>query len=166
MFAVTMLLLMTSCGYHFAGSAGNRITSGQSLWVQFIRVEIESPSSAQTVLTRSIYEECHALRGAFPSNSEAVADLRIKGNLRSYSIRPVSYTAADRVREYRLVINVDLELARKGETTPIWKGTLQGSQDYPSSSDLGRQRSAEEAALAAASRIIAQKLITAVEQKY
>jgi outer membrane lipopolysaccharide assembly protein LptE/RlpB len=160
-----MLLNMAACGYHFAGSSINRLASGQSLWVSFIGIEINSPS-AQTTLRRSLLEECHALRGLYPSASEATADLRIKGHLRSYSARAVSYSSRDLVKEYRLTIEMELELSRKGETSPFWKGTLQSYKDYPANNDLALQRSAEEAALAAASRILAQKFLMAVEQAY
>jgi len=160
-----VLLFISACGYHLAGTSSNRLAAGQSLWVSFIGIEIDSPS-AQTVLRRSLLEECHALRGLFPSGDAASADLRIKGGLRSYSSRAMSYTALDQVREYRLTVEVDLELFRKGETTPLWKGTLQSYQDYPANKDLALQRSAEEAALAAASHILAQKFLMAVEQAY
>jgi outer membrane lipopolysaccharide assembly protein LptE/RlpB len=159
------LLFMSACGYHFAGSAANRLAPGQSLWVSFIGVEINSPS-AQTVLRRALLEECHALRGLHPSGDAASAGLRVKGGLRAYTTRAMSYTALDQVREYRLTVEADLELFRKGETTPLWKGTIQSYQDYPSNRDLALQRSAEEAALAAASHILAQKFLTAVEQAY
>ena len=160
-----MLLFLAACGYHFSASSDNKLASGQSLWVSFIGVETDSPS-AQTILRRSLLEECHALRGLYPSAREATADLRVTGHLRSYTAGAVSYTARDLVREYRLTIEVDLELSRKGETIPFWKGTLQSYQDYPANTDLALQRSAEEAALAAASRILAQKFLTAVEQSY
>lgn len=159
------LMFLAACGYHFAGSSANRLASGQSLWVSFIGIEIDSPS-VQTALRRSLLEECHAVRGLYPSASEATADLRISGHLRSYATRAVSYTALDQVKEYRLTIDVELELYRKGATTPLWKGTLQSYQDYPANTDLALQRSAEEAALVAASRTLAQKLLTAVEQSY
>jgi outer membrane lipopolysaccharide assembly protein LptE/RlpB len=90
----------------------------------------------------------------------------MNGRLRSYSAGAVSYSALDLAREYRLTIEVELELSRKGETIPFWKGTIQSYQDYPANTDLALQRSAEEAALAAASRILAQKLLMAVEQAY
>ena len=157
--------ITTGCGYHFAGSAGNRIASGQSLWVNFIRVEIDSPS-AQTVLRRSILDECHAFRGLVPAGNEGTADLRIKGSLRSYTTTPMSYSSLDQVREYRLTVAVDLELHRKGELIPFWKGTVQGYADYPVSNDLSLQRSAEEVALAAASRVAAQRFLIAVEHSY
>lgn len=162
---LVVLLFMSACGYHFAGSAANRLTAGQSLWVSFIGIEIDSPS-AQTVLRRALLEECHALRGLYPADSAATADLRMKGGLRSYTARAMSYTALDQVREFRLTVEVDLELFRKGETTPLWKGTVQSYQDYPANKDLALQRSAEEAALAAASHILARKFLMAVEQAY
>ena len=106
------------------------------------------------------------MRGLSPAGSQAEGDLQVKGTLRSYSTRAISYSAADRVKEYRLTIDVELELHRKGVDAPIWKGLLQSYQDYPAATDLALQRDAEEAALAAASRILAQKLLTAVEQSY
>ena len=78
----------------------------------------------------------------------------------------MSYTALDQVKEYRLSIEVDLELSRSGDTAPMWKGTLQSYQDYPANRDLALQRSAEEAALAAASHILAQKFLITVEHSY
>lgn len=160
-----MLLYLVACGYNFSGSGANRLASGQSLWVSFIGIEIDSPA-AQTVLRRSLSEEGHALRGLYPAGSEASADLRINGRLRSYNSGAVSYSALDQAREYRLTIEVELELYRKGETVPCWRGTIQSHQDYPSNSDLALQRSAEQAALAAASRIMAQKFFMAVEHSY
>ncbi|MFA7060419.1 MAG: LPS assembly lipoprotein LptE [Pedobacter sp.] len=160
-----ILILLCGCGYHLTGSAENRLASGQSLWVAFIVNETISPS-AQTVIRRALLEEGHAMRGLAPAGNEAEGDLQVKGILRSYSIRSLSYTALDRVKEYRLTIDVELELYRKGGGAPIWKGMLQSSQDYPAATDLARQRDAEEAALAAASRILAQKFLTAIEQSY
>lgn len=177
----TLLLLMSlsGCGYTFSGAAANRIAGGQSLWVSNITNETVSPT-AQTVLRRSLLEEAHRLRGLVPSGSEGAADLRISGVLRSYSLeaisyttvdhtlQAVSYTAVDHAREYRLSLTVELELRRKGERAPFWKGTIKGHQDFPvdRNNNLAFQRNAEEAALAAASRSVAQKLLTTVEQNY
>jgi len=162
---LVILLFMTACGYHFAGSTANRLATGQSLWVSFITIEIDSPS-AQTVLRRALLEECHALRGLSPANSAATADLSIKGALRTYSLQAMSYSKQDQVKEYRLTVAVELELTRKGEARPFWKGTVQSYQDFPANTDLALQRSSEAAALDAASHILAQKFLMAVEQAY
>jgi outer membrane lipopolysaccharide assembly protein LptE/RlpB len=159
------LALPAGCGYKFAGSSGNRLDSNHLLWVSFIANDTISPS-AQTVLRRALLEEAHALRGIAPAGSATVADLLISGALRSYVLTVVSYSAADRAREYRLTIDVELELRRAGVGVPLWKGKLQAFQDYPANDDLALQRNAEEAALAAASKKLAQKLLTAAEQSY
>ncbi|OGT98014.1 MAG: hypothetical protein A2079_03535 [Geobacteraceae bacterium GWC2_48_7] len=161
------LLFLSGCGYTLSGSAANRIADGQTLWVAFISNETTSPT-AQTVLRRALLEEAHQLCGLVPSGSEASSDLHISGVLRSYSLQAISYNAADQAREYRLLLVVELELKRKGELTPFWKGTVKAEQDFPvdRNNNLAFQRNAEEAALTAVSRSIARKFLTAVEQNY
>jgi hypothetical protein len=78
----------------------------------------------------------------------------------------MSYSALDQARLYRLTLEVDLELFRKGDTAPFWKGTLQGFQDYPANTDLAQLRSSEAAALVSVSHILAQKFLMSVEQVY
>jgi outer membrane lipopolysaccharide assembly protein LptE/RlpB len=155
------LLSLTACGYRFNGTDGNRLAPGQTIWVSFV----DSPSS-QIILRRALLEECHALRGIIPSGTAAEADLRITGTVKSLANKAMSYNAKDEVKEYRLTIEAELELSRKGEKAPLWKGTLKSFQDYPTNVNLALQRNAEQAALDAASRILAQKFLMAVEQSY
>lgn len=164
-FILTMLSGLTGCGYHLTSSAAERLTVGQQLWVPFIGNESISPT-AQTVLRRALYDECHALRGLVPSESEGAATLVMKGKLLSYGSGVMAYNAVDQVRSLRLYISVELELYRQGEAKPLWKGVLSASNDYSASTDLALQRNAEESALVAASRIIAQKFISAAERSY
>lgn len=163
--AVAAAALLGGCGYTFAGNAGNRLDSNHLIWVAFIANDTISPS-AQTVIRRALLEEAHAMRGISPAASSDAADLLVSGALRSYGAPAVSYSALDRAREFRLTIEVELELRKKGESVPLWKGKLQAYQDFPASDDLALQRNAEEAALAAASRKLAQKFLAAVEQSY
>jgi len=162
---ITVFSLLTGCGYKFAEFSGNRLNSNQLLWVSFIANDTIS-ASAQTVLRRALLNEAHTMRGIAPSGSAESADLLVSGAVRSYGSAVVSYTAADRAREFRLTIDVEMEMKRKGESTPVWKGKLQAFQDFPGNDDLTLQRNAEEAALAAASRKLAQKFLIAVEQSY
>jgi len=159
------LFFISACGYRFAGSSDNKLVSGQSLWVSFIKVEIDSPS-VQTALRRAILEECHAMRGLYPAGTESAADLKMKGNLLSYTIGAVAFSSQDHVKQFRLTIGVELELYRKGETTPIWKGTVQAFQDYPANDNLAFQRSSEAAAVVSVSQILARKFLLALEQAY
>jgi len=165
-FAVVVLLCtLAGCGYRPAASAGNRLDSNHRLWVAFITNETIS-STAQTVVRRALLEEAHIMRGVAPAGSLEAADLQVSGTLRSYSIGAVSYTAADHVRECRLTIEVELELRSTVDKSLAWKGALRAFQDYPANDDLALQHSAEETALKAASRKLAQKFMTTLEQSY
>lgn len=160
-----IVLTLAGCGYQLTNATHQRQSIGQTVWVPFIANESVSPT-AQTVVRRALYDEYHALRGLLPAESEAAADLRITGRLVSYSSKAVSYSALDRAKGFSLLLDVELAAYRKGAAVPLWKGTLQASQDYPANSDLALQRNAEERALEAAARKIAQKLISATEQSY
>jgi outer membrane lipopolysaccharide assembly protein LptE/RlpB len=160
-----VICVLAGCGYRLTNSLPNQMAAGQTVWVPFIGNESVSPT-AQTVLRRALYDESHALRGLIPAESEAVADLVIKGRLSSYTNRSISFSSLDRALGFNLLLDVELAIYKRGETLPFWKGLIRGSKDYPGNSDLALQRNAEEQALDAAARIVAQRFISATEQSY
>lgn len=160
-----VLLLAAGCGYQFTGTLTHPMTAGQTIWIPFISNESISPT-AQTVVRRALYDECHALRGLVPANYGKDADLTVKGRLVSYSSTPLSYSAVDRASEFNLTIEVELELYKRGRVTPLWKGIIPATKAYPANPDLSLQHDAEESALDAAARTIAHKFIAATEQTY
>jgi outer membrane lipopolysaccharide assembly protein LptE/RlpB len=162
---VLLLNAVAGCGYHVANSQSGRLGTAQNIWVPFFTNESISPS-AQTVLRRTFYEELHALRGLNPAASQENADLAMKARILSYSSKAVSYNALDQAREFSLSLNVELEISKKGQALPLWKGQIQAAKQYPASTDLALQRNAEDQALEAAARIIAQKFISALEESY
>lgn len=164
---VLALLLNTvsGCGYHMTNTQTKHLGSTQKVWVPFFRNETISPS-AQTVLRRAFYEELYALRGLKPAATEETADLAMKARVVSYTSKAVSYSAIDQAREFSLSLDVELEIAKKGEGAPLWKGQIHAAKQYPGNMNLALQRNAEEQALDAAARIIAHKFISALEESY
>ena len=160
-----LLCAVSGCGYHLTNAQSGRLGDARKVWVPFFSNESISPT-AQTVLRRAFYEELHALRGLTPADSAESADLAMKARVLSYSSKAASFSALDQAREYSLSLNVELEIAKKGQPLPIWKGQIQGAKQYPANTDLALQRNAEEQALGAAARIIAHKFISAVEESY
>lgn len=163
--ALLLLSAVAGCGYHLTSSSSGRLAASQKIWVPFFSNESISPT-AQTVLRRAFYDEFHALRGLSPAGSEATADLSMKARVISYSSKAVSYSAIDQAREFSLSVNVELEMYKKGQALPLWKGQIQGSKQYPANINLALQNNAEEQALDAAARIIAHKFISALEESY
>lgn len=141
------------------------LSSVKSVWIQSPGNETVS-SIAQTVLRRAMYDECHAFRNITPASAAALADLIIKSRLVTYSNKAISFSSVDRAKEYRLTIEVELEVTRRGESKLLWKGSIQASKDYPANSDLALQHDSEDSALEAASRIIAQKCLVSIEQTF
>ena len=160
-----LLCTVAGCGYHLTNSSSGRFGDARKVWVPFFSNESISPT-AQTVLRRAFYEELHALRGLNPADSAESADLAMKARIVSYTGKTVSYSALDQAREFSLSLNVELEIARKGQPLSLWKGQIQGSKQYPANANLALQRNAEEQALDAAARIIAHKFISALEESY
>ena len=160
-----LLNALAGCGYHLTNSQSGRLGTDQKIWVPFFSNESISPS-AQTVLRRAFYDEFHALRGLNPAGSEGSADLAMKARIISYSSKAVSFNVLDQAREFSLSLNVELEITKKGEASPLWKGQIQGSKQYPANLNLALQHNAEEQALDAAARIIAHKFISALEESY
>jgi len=160
-----LLSTVAGCGYHLNNSQSGRLGTAHKIWVPFFSNESISPT-AQTVLRRAFYEEFHALRGLNPAGSADGADLAMKARIVSYSSKAVSYSAIDQAREFSLSLNVELEITKKGQTLPLWKGQIQGAKQYPANTNLALQRNAEEQALDAAARIIAHKFISALEESY
>ena len=160
-----LLNAVVGCGYHLTNSQSERLGAAQKIWVPFFSNESISPT-AQTVLRRAFYEELHALRGLNPAGSEGTADLSMKARIVSYSSKAVSYNSLDQAREFSLSLEVELEIAKKGQASPLWKGQVHAAKQYPANRDLALQRNAEEQALDAAARIIAHKFISALEETY
>lgn len=160
-----ILITLTGCGYHLTNSPSGNKQNYQNIWIPFFSNESISPT-AQTVLRRAFYDEVHALRGINPAENRETADLSMRATLLSYSSSAVSYSARDEVREYKLSLNVELEVFKKGQPVPLWKGQLQSSRQYPAHLDIALQRNAEDQALDAAARILAHKFISAIEESY
>jgi len=156
---------ISGCGYRFAGSAENRIRPDDTVWVSFIKNETAS-TIAQTALRRAVLDELHAMRGVVPTGTKEEADIQISGMLTGYTALAVSYSSIDQVKEYRIRISVLFEAKRKGADKPFWKGTVQATQDYPIFTDLALQSYASDAALVAASKKLAEKLVIAIESAY
>jgi outer membrane lipopolysaccharide assembly protein LptE/RlpB len=159
------LISFSGCGYHLTNSSSQRLGAAQTIWVPFFSNESISPT-AQTVLRRAFYEELHALRSISPALNAEIADLVMKAKIISYSSKAVSYNALDQAREFSLNLNIELEIAKKDQKLPFWKGQLQGAKQYPANINLALQHNAEEQALDSAARIIAHTFISAVEESY
>ncbi len=115
-------------------------------------------------LTRQLLEEL-ASRGVL-RGERADAELVLEGWVSGYTAVPLSYSAADRIREYRATLTVEALLRENKNSRTIWKGSRQASQDYPASSDPVLQQNNEAAAQEALCRQLARLLYQSITEDF
>lgn len=161
-------MTVVGCGYRFTADSGTRLLAGQTVWVPFFK-NATVYANASVILKRSVFEQFTQQRGILPAADPDMADLLIEGTLTGYGAGVVSYSAADTAKEYRLTLSADITVRKRGDgqqSKPLWKGSVSAWQDYPVAATVELQRSNEDAALAAASRKLAEQLIWNLEQGY
>lgn len=169
--ALAVSCLLSCCGYHLTGGANtSSLIAGKTIAIPMFRSKSYRPN-LEAVLTDSLVDE-FALRSGGMVVAEDAAELVLTGTIVSYTTVAVSYTAADKVREYRKTMKVDATLTEKRSEKVLWKGTLSEFQDYPSNitpddpNSIALQQNSDEAALREISRKIARQLFQNMSENF
>jgi outer membrane lipopolysaccharide assembly protein LptE/RlpB len=163
--------LLGGCGYHLTGTRENpSLIAGKSVAIPLWRSKSFRPFM-ESVLTQTLVEQ-FAMRSGSGVVSEEGADLVLTGSITNYKTEAVSYTASDKVREYRATMDIESELTEKRTQKVLWKGKLSSSQDYPASIDasvpnrIALQQNSEDAALREICRKLAEQLYLKVTENF
>jgi outer membrane lipopolysaccharide assembly protein LptE/RlpB len=169
--ALAVSCLLSGCGYHLTGGThASSLIAGKTIAIPMCRNKTYRPK-LEAVLTGSLVDE-FALRSGGMVVAEDAAELVLTGTIVSYTTVAVSFTAADKVREYRKAMKVDATLTEKRSEKVLWKGTLSVGQDYPAYLDpddpnsIALQQNSDEAALREISRKIAQQLFQKMSENF
>jgi outer membrane lipopolysaccharide assembly protein LptE/RlpB len=120
----------------------------------------------EAILTTSLAEAFARRSGGMVVGEEA-AQLVLNGAVLSYSVVPVSYTAADRIREYRSILKVEATLTDRQSRKVLWKGELSGSQEYPANAtNVSLQQNSEEAAVREICRNLAEQIYEKIREDF
>jgi outer membrane lipopolysaccharide assembly protein LptE/RlpB len=153
------------CGYQLAGRAtADSLIAGKSLAIPMWSNKSYRPN-LEAVLTGSLIDEFAGRTGGRVV-PEGAAELILSGSVVSYYKTPVSYTAADQIKEYRSVMTIEALLTEKSSRKVLWKGSLQAGQDYPTNADLALQQNSEEAALHEIGRKLARQLYQKITENF
>ncbi|MBW7956729.1 MAG: hypothetical protein H3C68_02440 [Deltaproteobacteria bacterium] len=137
------LLVLSGCGYHLTGKAGDMPGGVESLSIPVftnvtLKPDIEAGVTAAFVneflTTVSIAED---------------APFVMEGSITSYNIAPVSYSKSDVVQEYRLTVVMDLRIQKRATGEIVWQaGGVADSEDFTVNTGSPSETSdREEAAL-------------------
>jgi outer membrane lipopolysaccharide assembly protein LptE/RlpB len=172
--ALCAACLVCGCGYHLSGTAETpSLIAGKTIAIPMWRSKIFRPY-LESILTGSLVDE-FALRSGGMVTGEDEADLVLTGTIVSYETVAVSYTAEDKVREYRATMTIDAVLTEKRSQRVLWKGTISSNQDYPANPvgiDLNQQnrialqQNNEETAVREICRKLSEQLYQKVTENF
>lgn len=114
-------------------------------------------AGVEAVLARQMIDEFALKTGGrvLPADK---AELELSGVVLSYNTVPVSYTAADVIKEYKAVLAVQATLRDQLSQKVIWKGDVTEQQVYPVNANIALQQNAEDAAIEKISRRISERI--------
>lgn len=168
-FAFWLLMIvgitLNGCGYHHVGGvAGSHAGGKDGVHIPILANKSYRPG-LETILTSNLVDE-FARRSGGKAVDEAAAQFVLIGTVLSYSVTAVSYTAADKIREYRSTIKVVATLSDRQSRKILWKGELSGSQDYPTNSNIALQQNSEDAAVREICRRLAEQIYEKTQEDF
>ncbi len=122
---LVVFALFYGCGYHIAGRGG-RIEGVESLAVPVFRNLTQKPD-IESIMTTAVVDE---FINIVDITTEGNADAVLRGVIKSYRLRPVSYSERDVVNEYRLTVVFAFELIGTGDGRVLWKNDMLDYEDF------------------------------------
>lgn len=156
--AMVFLLILSSCGYRFAGRANELPPHLKAVAVpMFVNATYEP--LIETVITNKVIQEFIA-DGRLRVVDAGKADAVLKGRISAFELAPLSFDRSNNVLEYRVVIHCDVVFEDVKNNKIIWKeAALSQSADYKVSGDISATRAAKERAIDEASKRLASDLV-------
>lgn len=137
-FLLVACVFISGCGYHISGIGGRLPGDIGSISIPVFLNSTSKPDIEAVVTSAFVSEFVTTV------NVSDDAEARLLGEIRSYSLTPVSYTKKDVTQEYRLRLSISLKmLSRDGRV--LWQED--GIEDYEdfqvNAADMSATRDAE-----------------------
>lgn len=153
------LLTAAGCDYRFAGRGdGLQPLQGKTIAIPLFVSKGYRPG-LESMLTESVIQE-FALRsgGRVVAVEDDSVDLLVNGTVTSFTTSPVSYSASDKIKEYRVQLAVTVDLRERSSHRILRQASMVESQDYPVETDVALQLNREKAAIREICRKLAQRI--------
>ena len=147
------LLLLSSCGYHMAGTGGHLSAGVKSIFIPVFENKTMEPIIEEELTTAVIREFLKDGRIEVAESSRA--DMVLKGSVVSYKETPVSFDAAQNVLEYRVTVATHLTLLN---TNKLWEHDVTSTAEYTVSSDVMTTRIKKLSALREIARNLSEEV--------
>ena len=151
------LLLLSGCGYHFAGQGGHLPGGVSKVYVAPINNLTREPY-LETILISRVTDEFARSRQITEVFNSAAAEAVLTLTIRKYSSQAISYDSQDDIAEYDSAITVDARLSRVASNQELWQQRISWKSSYSVSADKAVQDSAETKAIAEICQRLAEEL--------
>lgn len=154
---------IAACGYQRTAVVSTLPPELRTIAVPIFRNRTVEPL-IQTTVAGAIKQRLLTQSRLAVQDDPNAADLVLRGTMTSFATTPLSYDAERSVAlEYRVTIQAEVALLQRGKPTPLWsEAGWEASGDYFVTADTAATRVARDAALAEASRRLAEDIIARV----
>ncbi len=164
--ALAGCLTLSGCGYQMAGSGASQLPPH----LKTIAIPLFENNSQEPTIQRPFTE---ALRRAFITdgrlklvNDRAGADLVLTGTLTQYSIRAVAFNDFDVAIEYFISIAANVKVMDQVENRTYLQQSLRTRWDYLADDSVITSEASRQAALTQTYRVLSQRMVSLVNDKF
>ncbi len=161
-----LCLMLWGCGYQMAGKGASQL----SPHLNTVAIPVLENNSPEPTIQLPLTE---ALRLAFITdgrlrlvNNKAGADLLITGTVTNYWIRAVAFNDLDVATEYWVYIEADVLVQDQVKNQVYLKQKLKTRWDYVADFRIVSTEASRQEALAQTYRVISQRLVSLVNDKF
>ena len=128
--SVLLFLLLSACGYHTPGASDTWVGGeARTLYVQLFDNQTVEPY-LENYITDALIAELAVSRLFELTENPDKADVRLAGNVKTFTDSAVSYGNSDQITEYSATMAVAVRLLDKNNSDIIWQRSLTRSEDY------------------------------------
>lgn len=153
-----ILLLLTGCGYHFAGQGGT-LPGG----VTQLQIPLVVNRSAEPLLENRLTDRLREVFARHPQiiqvDERDAAEARLLVVIEEYRSRALSYDSNDNISEYRANLIVDVTLEGTRPQQKLWSNRLNWTSDFSASADKGFQENLEDQAISEVTLRLAEDIL-------
>jgi lipopolysaccharide assembly LptE-like protein len=159
-------LALWGCGYQMAGRGASQLPPH----LKTIAIPVFENKSGEPTIQRPFTE---ALRRAFITdgrlrlvNNKAGANLLVTGTLTKYSIRAVAFNSLDVAIEYWVNLKANVLVTDQVNNKTYLKQTLTTRWEYQADDSVTTSEASRQEALVQTYRVLAQRLVSLVNDKF
>jgi len=128
--ALFFILVITGCGYHTPGASDTWVGGeARTLYVQLFDNKTVEPY-LENYVTDALIAELSLSRLFELTENPGKADVRLVGEVKTFTDSARSYGSSDRITEYSATMAITVRLLHKNSSEIVWQKNLTRSEDY------------------------------------